>query len=226
MTMRRLLPPLIFGLAGMAMLISLGVWQLQRLYWKQAILADIDARITSSPIAIPAKLDPVEHRYLPVIATGTFSDAYIRILASRKRIGAGYRIISPMQLAGRVILVDRGFVELDVDVPPRPEVPVTITGNLHWPDEVDGYTPDPDMAKNIWFARDVETMAEALKSDPVLLVVRGSDPAAAAFSPMPVDSKGIPNDHLQYAMTWFSLAVIWLCMTAYFIIRLKPKTES
>jgi surfeit locus 1 family protein len=58
------------------------------------------------------------------------------------------------------------------------------------------------------------------------LVARRSDSPAAVLSPMPVDSKGIPNDHLQYAMTWFSLAVIWLCMTIYFISRLKSKTGS
>ncbi|MDG2405662.1 MAG: SURF1 family protein, partial [Paracoccaceae bacterium] len=133
MIMRRLLPPLFFGFTGMVILISLGVWQLQRLYWKQSILDDINERITSSPVAIPAALDPIEDRYLPVTETGMFGDAYIRILASRKQIGAGYRIISPMQISGRVILVDRGFVKLDVDLPPRPKVPVTITGNLHWP---------------------------------------------------------------------------------------------
>ena len=151
---------------------------------------------------------------------------FLRILASRKKIGAGYRVISPLQLADRLILVDRGFIKLADDVPAVSDQLVTFTGNLHWPDEVDGYTPVPDYDENIWFARDVPAMAAALSTEPILLVVRTSSLSPPQLSPMPVDSKGIANNHLQYALTWISLAVIWLCMTSFYIIRTKPKTES
>ena len=224
--MHRLFPPLIFGLAGITVLVSLGVWQLQRLNWKQTVLADIDARIIAEPVAVPAMPDPVADRYLPVVVGGRLGTPFIRILASRKRIGAGYRIISPLHMAGRIILVDRGFIKLADTLPPATDQLVTITGNLHWPDEVDSYTPAPDYDKNIWFARDVMAMAAALNTEPVLVVIRASSSAPTEISPMPVDTKSITNNHLQYALTWISLAVIWFCMTIFFMIRMKPKIES
>jgi len=224
--MNRLIPPLIFGLAGIAVLVSLAIWQFQRLHWKNTILADIDARILAEAVAVPAQPDPVRDRYLPVVVSGRLGAPFLRVLASRKKIGAGYRLISPLQLADRIILIDRGFIKLADAVPAVTDQPVTFTGNLHWPDEVDGYTPEPDYNKNIWFARDVPAMAAALSTEPILLVARTSSIASSQLSPMPVDSKGIANNHLQYALTWISLAVIWLCMTLFYIIRTKPKTES
>ena len=224
--MNRLIPPLIFGLAGIAVLVSLAIWQFQRLHWKNTILADIEARIIAEPVGVPARPDPVTDRYLPVEVSGRLGTPFLRILASRKKIGAGYRVISPLQLADRLILVYRGFIKLADDVPAVPDQLVTFTGNLHWPDEVDGYTPVPDYDENIWFARDVPAMAAALSTEPILLVVRTSSLSPPQLSPMPVDSKGIANNHLQYALTWISLAVIWLCMTSFYIIRTKPKTES
>jgi len=96
---------------------------------------------------------------------------------------------------------------------------VTITGNPHWPDEIDGFTPAPDLAANIWCARDVPALAEALGTEPVLIVARQMSQDRAPVTPLPVDTAGIPNDHLEYAVTWFSLAAIWVAMTAYFGLR-------
>ena len=228
--MTRLIIPFIFGLVGATILVSLGLWQIQRLQWKQSVLSDIEDRIMAVPVAVPLRPDPRADRYLPVIATGVVGPEFIRILASQKRIGAGYRVISPLQVGTRSILLDRGFVKHDEAVPPSLEQPVKLVGNLHWPDEVDRYTPKPDYSRNIWFARDLPALAAALKTEPVLFVLRQTlDPPearAAVVSPLPVDTKGIPNDHLQYAITWFLLAAIWLFMTGYFITRNTSKIES
>ncbi len=209
------------GLGGAAILISLGVWQVQRLNWKQAILADITSRISAEPVDLPAQADPVADKYLPVAVTGTYDGQAIYVLVSQKQIGAGYRVISPMVTeAGRRVLVDRGFVrDEDRGAVTRPDRPVTVTGNLHWPQEIDGFTPEPDLEANIWFARDLPAMAQTLNTEPLLVVARETSLPDGPVTPLPVDTEGIPNNHLQYAITWFSLALIWVGMTFVFALR-------
>jgi surfeit locus 1 family protein len=219
--LRRVIPPLIFGFAGAAVLIWLGVWQVQRLTWKEAVLADINARITAPPVALPAHPDPVRDKYLPVTASGTARPG-LRVLVSVKNIGPGYRMISILDLGGRQVLLDRGFLSLDTPTDFSGPHEITVTGNLHWPDEVDGFTPDPDIKTGLWFARDVPAMAATLGTEPTLIIAREIDASPYSTTPLPVGITGIPNDHLNYAITWFSLAAIWLLMTGYFIRRNTP----
>ncbi|MBW4961167.1 SURF1 family protein [Sulfitobacter sp. CW3] len=222
--MRRTLFLLIIGLGGAAILISLGVWQVQRLAWKQAIIADINARITATPVALPETVDPQTDAYLPIVADGVMGDGEIHVLVSQKDIGAGYRIIAPFELQdGREIMVDRGFALATAKDTERAIGPASVIGNLQWPQETDGFTPAPDMNANIWFARDVDAMAGALQTLPILLVARSSSVREPGVSALPVDTARIPNDHLQYAITWFSLAAIWLGMSLFF---LRPRGAS
>ncbi len=222
--MRRILFLLIFGLAGLAVLVSLGTWQVQRLAWKKGVLADIEARIAADPVPLPQAVDPDADRYLPVELSGEMLPGEIHVLVSVKQVGPGYRIIAPFRTGDRTILVDRGFVPTTAKQAERRIGPMQVVGNLHWPDEIDGYTPDPDRAGNIWFARDVPALADALGAEPVLLVARSqTDPA---ITPLPVDTAGIPNDHLQYAVTWFGLALVWAAMTGYFLWRGRAPSES
>ncbi len=223
--MRRMILPLLFGILGTAVLITLGVWQLQRLEWKQAILAEIDARMAAAPVGLPADPDPARDRFLPVTATGTITDEEIDVLVSVKGTGPGYRIISAFETDDdRRILLDRGFVRDDRKDAPRPPVPgVTVTGNLHWPDEVDGYTPATDTARNIWFARDVPAMADALGTEPLMIILRTTSEPAPAVAPLPLDSAGIPNDHLGYAIQWFGLAAVWAGMTGWLLWRIRRR---
>ncbi|MFT7595689.1 MAG: surfeit locus 1 family protein [Paracoccaceae bacterium] len=223
--MRRILFLLIFGLAGLAVLVALGSWQIQRLAWKQDILAQIERRAAADPVVLPAELDPAADKYKPIKVIGMIEPGEIHVLVSRKQVGAGYRIIAPFLLSdGRRILLDRGFVAADQKQTPRTLGAVDVTGNLHWPQEIDSFTPEPDKAGNIWFARDVPVMAAALTTEPVLLVARSStDPGVTS---MAIDMGGIPNDHLQYAITWFSLALIWAAMTLFFLWRTRANAES
>lgn len=119
-------------------------------------------------------------------------------------------------------MVDRGVMSTE-GVPPEQADPVTVTGNLHWPEEVDGFTPEPDLARNIWYARDVDALAARLEADPVLIIARDLSVSDAPLTPLPVDTSGIPNDHLNYAITWFSLAALWLGMTLYLLWRIRRK---
>lgn len=217
--MRRTLFLLIVGLGGAAVLIWLGVWQLQRLAWKEGIIADIDARILADPVALPATPDPENDGYLPVEVSGTWGADFVRVLVSQKDVGAGYRVISPLETDAGRVLVDRGFIATDREIADMSGQAVTVNGNLQWPQEIDGFTPEPDLAKNIWFARDVPALAMALDARPVLVVARDVSPRDPAIMPLPVDTSRIPNDHLQYAITWFSLAAIWLAMSLAFMLR-------
>ncbi|MDF1726899.1 MAG: SURF1 family protein [Sulfitobacter sp.] len=226
--MRRAIFLILIGLGGAAVLLSLGIWQVQRLAWKESVIAGIEARIADDPVALPTSPDPQADSYLPVTATGRFTDETLRVLVSQKVQGAGYRLITPFETGGRRVMVDRGFIVTDAALPPLPSEEVTVRGNLQWPQETDGFTPDPDRDSNIWFARDVPLMAEVLGTDPVLIVARDLQPSEPGVTPFPVDSARIPNDHLNYAMTWFSLAAIWLAMSFLFFLRRRrdAQTES
>jgi len=222
--MGRFLFMLIIVAAGLGVLLYLGTWQLQRLAWKEGVLAEIEARIAADPVAIPEDIDRTRDRYLPVTVTGEMLPGEIHVLVSVKRVGPGYRILAPFDDGGQVILIDRGFVALEDKDTPRAQGPMTITGNLHWPDEIDSYTPEPDVDNAIWFARDVDTIARVLGTEPVLVIAKSkTDPNV---TPLPVDTSGIPNDHLHYAVTWFGLALVWAAMSAFFLWRTRARSES
>ena len=223
--MGRLIAAGIFGIVGVAILVSLGVWQMQRLDWKQAVLADIEARIAADPVPVPAAPDAEADRYLPVEVTGRFGDQVIRVLVSQRGLGAGYRLISPFETGdGRRLLVDRGVIRTADETPAAPAGEVTVTGNLHWPEERDGFTPENDLDANIWFAREVPVLAGHFGTEPVLVIARVLAPAEPAVTPLPVSTEGIPNDHLNYAITWFSLAAVWLGMTLFLLWRIRRRT--
>jgi len=219
-----MIAPLIFGLVGAAILVALGVWQVQRLAWKTEILDRIEARLAAAPVAVPAEPSVEADQYLRVRATGDIEPGELHVYTSAPPRGVGYRVIVPLQLAdGRRILLDRGFVPIREKDAPRHIGPIAVEGSLSWPQETDGFTSSPDRAKNIWFARDVPLMAAGLGTDPVMLVVSASDDPGA---PMPLPATvNIPNDHLQYAMTWFALAVVWAGMTGYMLWRIKRRID-
>ncbi|WP_306152765.1 SURF1 family protein [Roseovarius sp. MMSF_3281] len=224
--MARYLIPLIFGLAGIAVLVSLGLWQVQRLAWKEGVLADIEARIAAEPVALPGELDPQADRYLPVEVRGRLGDEALRVLVSQKHVGAGYRVISALDTGGRRILLDRGFIKVAEDIPAAPEGQVTVRGNVHWPDDRNSSTPENDLEGNTWFARDLDQMAGVLNTEPLMVVARDTSFSDAPVTPLPVDTDNIPNDHLEYAVTWFGLAAIWAVMSGYFLWRMRKTAKG
>ncbi|MFV0493002.1 MAG: SURF1 family protein [Pseudorhodobacter sp.] len=218
--LKRMIVPLILGMGGVAILLWLGFWQLQRLHWKEDVLAQIEARIAAAPVALPANPEDPRDRYMPVRVSGRFTGEDLGVLTSIKQIGPGYRVIALFETDnGRRIMIDRGFVAEAARGVPREVGQAEITGNLHWPQEVDGYTPDPDLARGLFFARDVPQMAEALKAEPVLIVARSD--TGDGIEPMPVGAEGITNNHLNYAITWFLMAAVWLGMTLLLLWRIR-----
>lgn len=222
---RKMLLPLIFGLIGTAILCSLGTWQLNRLTWKTEVLATIDAKILSEPIDIPLDINETDDQFLPVEATGIIGPEEITLLASVQKIGPGFRVVSAFALEdGRRIMLDRGFVAISAKDAIRPQIEAKITGNLHWPDEMSSSTPVPDIEAGIWFGRDIPAMAKTLKTEPILLVQRTSSEESLVTTPFPVDSAGIPNNHLEYVVTWFGLAIVWFGMTAFLLWRIRQRS--
>jgi surfeit locus 1 family protein len=228
----RFLLALLLGIAGVAVLVALGAWQLERRAWKEGVLARIESRVGADPGALPAAPDPDADDFLPVRLEGRIeymrdasADAArptpIRVFGAW-RGGSGYRIIVPVATDGRRVMVDLGIVPLDTKgVVDLPDGPFTVTGNLVWPDESGPGTPVPSGAE--YYGRDVPDMARFLATEPVLVVARDVAPPLVP-RPAPVGTEGIPNNHLGYAIQWFGLALVWAGMTLFLLWRMTRRT--
>lgn len=220
--MRRVIFLLIISGAGLAILIGLGTWQLQRMGWKEDLLQTIEASIAAAPAALPQVPTKEQDRYRAVAVEGEIEGNELHVFWVTKSAETGYRVIAPFVTTdGRRVLLDRGFIPAAEKTTSLTIGQATVTGNLLWPDEGDWTTPAPEVDTNILYARDVAYMAERLNTEPVLIVARSAAPEAAV-TPQAVTTAGVPNNHLQYAITWFSLAFIWAAMTVYFLRRSRP----
>lgn len=220
--MRRYLFPVLMGLIGVAVLTSLGFWQLERMEEKRAYLDEMEARISNTPILLPAVPEEGAHKFQAVTAEGRFTGEFLEVLAGQKGASPGVMVIEAFELAGgRRIMVQRGFVEEEARSLPRPAHEATVQGNLHWPDDTSSSTPPPDAKTGLWFARDVPAMALRLGTEPTLIVAR--EPTGDGIAPMPVDTSGIPNNHWGYAIQWFLLAATWAGMTLFLLWRIRAR---
>lgn len=220
--MRRYAFPVLMGLVGVAVLMSLGFWQMRRMEEKRVYLDEIAARIGNAPIPLPAVPEEGPHKFQAVVAEGRFTGEYLEVLAGQKGASPGVMVIEAFALPdGRRIMVQRGFVEEEVRGVPRQPREARVEGNLHWPQDSNAFTPPPDTKTGLWFARDVPAMAAKLGTEPTLIVA--SAPTGDRIEPMPVDTSGIPNDHWGYAIQWFLLAVTWAGMTLFLLWRIRGR---
>ena len=221
--MRNTIFAVLLGLAGAGVLISLGVWQMQRLAWKEGIIAAAEAMIAADPVALPPVPDPVADRYRSVTVEGRFTGEEAHVLTSTREEGPGFLVIAAYETSdGRRILIDRGFVPETEKTTPRPARAAGVTGNLNWPDDVTASTPPYDAERQIWYGRDVDGIAALLQTDPVLVIARSDTGDGVAARP--VATTGFRNDHWEYAVTWFSLAAVWLGMTGLFLWRIRARS--
>jgi surfeit locus 1 family protein len=219
-----MIAPLLFGLIGTAVLIALGLWQVQRLDWKRGILDSIETRIVAEPVAVPPNPSQADDQYRRVDASGAIETGEIHVYTASPSGGVGYRVIAPFTIAdGRRILLDRGFVPIGEKDAPRPIGPISVRGSLLWPDDGALESNPPDLARNIWIARDLPAMATELAAAPILIVAAEITPADGP-TPLPV-TVNIPNNHLEYAVTWFGLAAVWAGMTAWLLWRIKRRLD-
>ncbi len=221
--MRKFLFPLVIGLGGIVVLLWLGFWQLDRLGWKQDIIKQIDTRVAAQPVPLPAEFDPEADNYLSVIMQGAATGEEIRFLDSGTAAGTGHRIISAFETVdGRRVMLDQGLLPLYASDGDVLTAQVTAQGNLIWPDDISNQAPEGDE----WYARDVPAMAQALGTEPVLVVLYAASEYDVRLTPLAVDTRNIKNDHLEYAITWFLLAVVWFAMTSFYMARtMRPKED-
>jgi len=214
------------AIPGFFALISLGVWQTKRLTWKEALLANIDQNLSAKPIQLPQGPNKKQHNYRMVQIEGTFDRDALFVLTSIKEFGPGFRVVSPFNLKdGSKVLVDRGVIredeknELKTSIQNR-----LVTGYLFWPNETDYFTPEPNFRRNIWFARDLTKMSDFL-STLAVLVVATEDKLETKLK-MQNPSINISNNHLQYAITWFMMSILWFGMSVYFVYKIDKKEET
>ena len=214
--MKRHIAPLIFGIVGCAILVSLGVWQLQRLAWKQDLIDRTERLMSSPPVALPLNPTEEDDEYMPVFVEGRLMPGELHAITSKRGLGPGFRVIAPFETEdGRRVMVDRGYVPEDEKDLPRPIGEARIEGVLHWPDERTFDTPANDVDANFWFARDVPEMAEVLGTEPVLIATAATT-LEGGPEPVPL-SAAYHNRHMEYVVTWFGLAIAWAFMTGVWI---------
>ncbi|HXQ12616.1 MAG TPA: SURF1 family cytochrome oxidase biogenesis protein [Caulobacteraceae bacterium] len=209
--------PTIAAVIGIAILIGLGVWQIQRLHWKEAILA----RVAALENAPPRPLEPlllraaagadVDYHRVQATCPELEIGPYLRLYAVWQGYG-GYRIIAACPIAAgpyRAILVDRGFIAQGLPLGGGRPLTDPIVGVLRKGDTRNFVTPANQPRQNLWYWRDIPAMAAALGASapaPSFLMLERPPPppGGPTLAAIPAD---IPNNHLQYAITWFGLAL-------------------
>lgn len=204
--------PIVLGVCGVAVLLGLCSWQVQRLAWKEALIAELETRLAAEPAVLPAAPDAERDAFLRVAVEGRLGEGALYRLTTVRPDGPGFQVIVPVEVGGRRILADLGYVpegERATALPP-PGTGLSLTGALFWP-EPDSSAPAPDLAAGIVFSRRPEPLADALNTEPLLIVADqhslGARPRAMALG---VD---LPNNHLNYAITWGGLALVWAVMS-------------
>ncbi len=223
---RSLLLPSLATLVALAILIGLGTWQLQRMAWKESLIRQIEARAYGEPGSILPESEWTAWRadqdeFRKVRVSGTFMhdlEAPVYGLAPGTRQGAplqGYYIITPLKLSsGAIVMVNRGFVPTDLKDPAaraqaQPGGDVTITGLVRAPETRNFFTPQDEPAKNLWFTRDPQAIAQARKLERVapFLIDADASPNPGGWPRGGQTQLTLPNNHLQYAFTWFGIAL-------------------
>jgi surfeit locus 1 family protein len=224
---RGLLVPALFTLVGLALLTGLGVWQFERKARKEGLIDAITRRMNAAPIALPpperwSGLDAAHDEFTRVTFPAVFEndrEALVFAGASAFRpdtSGTGYWVFTPARLAdGARVAVNRGFVpEANKDPATRMaglvNGPIDIVGVLRWPEQGGWFTPAGDPARNLWFVRDPLAIAAAKGwGDVAPFYVEQEVPAPPGGLPLPGKlTVNLPNNHLQYAITWFALAAV------------------
>jgi len=219
-------------LAGLALLIGLGVWQLKRLEWKQGLIAQIEARTKGPPITLEDAValagqgrDPSYYR---VRVDGRFHHAKERYLYAVSEGRVGWHVITPLETEdGDIVLVDRGFVPDELKDPSaralgQVENVVTVIGIARSPETQTLFTPDNEPKVNRWFWRDLAGMARSMfpagTIDVAPFFLEADKSKVPGFWPEGGQTRlEIPNNHLQYAITWFLLGACLLIVYGLYV---------
>lgn len=226
--LRTLLVPSVLTLIGVAILIGLGTWQIERKAWKEGLIAALTERLARPPVLLPppatwSSLQPAQDEFRHVAFKATLLNDKESLLyggagsALRPDVsGMGYWVFTPARLPnGHLVMIDRGFVpEASRDPKTRAQGQVSgeisVVGYLRWPEEPGWFMPEPSPGKNLWFRRDPVGMARAKELGPIApfyVAQEGPIPPGGLPKPGPL-TVNLRNAHLQYALTWYGLAAV------------------
>jgi surfeit locus 1 family protein len=235
------------AMVAFAILCSLGAWQVQRLHWKEALIASVERGLAAAPVPAPgpeawALIDYGDREYQRVSVTGHFdesAEAYVTYTLTEPkgpRGGIGFLVMTPLVTPGGwIVYVNRGFVPTDKRYPSQRldstiEGETTVTGLLRAPHSAPWYAGD-DISDNAWFSRDPKLYAEAhgLPPDRVApyIVDADFDPSLPGGLPQGGETVvNFPNNHLGYAITWYGLALALAGVYAVFVWRRLGERRS
>jgi len=201
---------------------ALGIWQLERLAWKNALVEAVETRSTATPTDLNSAdwsaIDPAASEYLRVSVTGQYEGVDTLTQAVTVH-GGGFWVLTALRLAdGRTVLVNRGFVtaEKREDIP-RARGEVTVFGLLRASEPDGGFLRANDPSGNRWYSRDVTAIGTALGSTRLAPFFIDAD---AGADPYPIGGLTVltfSNNHLVYALTWFGLALLCLFALGYML---------
>lgn len=212
---------------ALSVLLALGGWQVQRMQWKQGLIAQAEAAASQPPVAVMQVYQPRhEFRRVLIDCPGLATAPFVELRTIEKG-EVGVRLISacPLPTAPFVTLVDRGFVPETVSARPpisASSVPVRIVGQLRMPPAPSRFAPPPE--GKVFYARDHRAMARALGVNkwlaiPMIFALTSSNPEWTALRPS-APPAAFSNNHLGYALTWFGLA---LALVGFYIALLRRK---
>jgi len=217
-------PVLLAALVGIVVLCGLGTWQVQRLTWKQSLIATLNARLAAGPVPLNTVVtqigDGTDIEFLKVTATGRWLAGEDKLMLSALDGRPAWEVVTPFATTdGHVVLVDRGHIPDEMrqsflESKETATADVDLTGILrrHAAGR-DTFSPNNNAAANSWYWWDVPAMmgeshlAPDLKSLPVvihLLPTAGDQ----GYPRPPAPGANLRNSHLQYAVTWYSLAAV------------------
>ena len=211
---------------------SLGIWQVQRLAWKTALIERVDSRIHAAPVDAPAPdvaINRQEHEYLRVKLSGRFRHDLETPVKAVTDLGAGWWIMTPLETdKGFTVLINRGFVPAEMkSADTRTDAPETdtVTGLLRLPEGNSGFLRENDAEAGNWYAREVDAILQSRNvTGPVATYFVDAQPKTVtsqdAWPRAGLTVIKFANSHLVYALTWFGLALM-SCWALYIVLRTK-----
>jgi len=216
---RPLLWPTVFSLPMLLICLALGAWQVERLFWKKNLIAQRQAAVAAAPAAVPKSLaEARDMEFRHVSDEGVFlNDKEIFLGATSEGGGQGYQVLTPLlEPAGRIVFVNRGYIPAELKDPAKRAAgqiagTIRVRGLLRLPPagKPNWFLPDNRPDLNYWFWVDLPAMSAADQLDRVAPFYIDADatPNPGGWPKGGVTRLTLPNNHLQYAITWFSLAV-------------------
>jgi surfeit locus 1 family protein len=229
--------PVLFALAALVTFVGLGTWQVQRKAWKETLIDTLERRLSATPVDLPpperwSRLDPAADEFRRVKFSASFlPNAETLVYASGSALrsdvsGPGYWVFAPAETpSAGIVVVNRGFVP-EGRQEPSTRAAGNITGKtdlvgvMRWPESPGPFSPRQDPGHNLWFVRDPLAMAAAKgwgDVAPFYVELEGPQPPGGLPQAGALKAN-LRNEHLQYAITWYGLALVvavmfvfWLC---------------